>query len=211
MALKLRDRLLDGSTSADITRLVAEHHAVVYRAAYRLSGSTADAEDLAQQTFLTAHRSLAQLRDERAALGWLMAILRSCFLKMCRKRRPLAADDLDFDLDSCAAEVPEESDVDPERLQHALDELSPEARVMLTMFYFDDLSYREIAAATEIPIGTVMSRLSRAKEQLRRKLTDTDAKEAAATIPPEPKPPEPMPLEPQPEKPKRRPAMNARS
>jgi RNA polymerase sigma-70 factor (ECF subfamily) len=199
---------LDGSTSADITRLVAEHHAVVYRAAYRLSGSTADAEDLAQQTFLTAHRSLAQLRDERAALGWLMAILRSCFLKMCRKRRPLAADDLD--LDSCAAEVPEESEVDPERLQHALDELSPEARVMLTMFYFDDLSYREIAAATEIPIGTVMSRLSRAKEQLRRKLTAAESEEAVAK-PTEPKPTEPSPLEPQPDKPKRRPAMNARS
>lgn len=191
---------MDGSTSAYITRLVAEHHAVVYRAAYRLSGSAADAEDLAQQTFLTAHRSLAQLRDERAALGWLMAILRSCFLKLCRKRRPISADDCDLDLDSYAADVPEESDVDPERLQRALDELSPEARVMLVMFYFDDLSYREIAAATDIPIGTVMSRLSRAKEQLRRKLADTQINEAAT-----------LPTEPQLEKPKRRPAMNARS
>lgn len=199
---------MDGSTSAYITRLVAEHHAVVYRAAYRLSGSTADAEDLAQQTFLTAHRSLAQLRDERAALGWLMAILRSCFLKLCRKRRPISADDCELDLDSCAAAVPVESDVDPERLQRALDELSPEARMMLTMFYFDDLSYREIAAATEIPIGTVMSRLSRAKEQLRRKLTEVEPNEAAAKFP-ESMPLEPKSSEPQPEKPKRRPALNA--
>lgn len=196
---------MDGSTSADITRLVAEHHAAVYRAAYRLSGSTADAEDLAQQTFLAAHRNVGQLRDERAALGWLMAILRSCFLKLCRKRRPLAADDCDLDLDLCAAQVPAESEVDPERLQRALDELSPEARVMLTMFYFDDLSYREIAAATDIPIGTVMSRLSRAKEQLRRKLVDEN------TTPPAADSLEVQTTEPQPEKPKRRPAMNLRT
>jgi RNA polymerase sigma-70 factor (ECF subfamily) len=163
---------LDGSTSVDITRLVAEHHGVVFRAAFRLSGSNADAEDLTQQTFLAAHRNLGQLREERAALGWLMAILRSCFLKECRKRRPLAADDCDIDLDLYAETLPTENEIDPEVLQNALGELSAESRSMLTMFYFEELSYREIAAATDIPIGTVMSRLSRAKEQLRRKLSD---------------------------------------
>jgi RNA polymerase sigma-70 factor (ECF subfamily) len=163
---------LDGSTSVDITRLVAEHHAVVFRAAFRLSGSNADAEDLTQQTFLAAHRSLGQLREERAALGWLMAILRSCFLKECRKRRPMAADDCNIDLNLYAEEIPADNEIDPERLQSALNELSAESRSMLTMFYFEELSYREIAAATDIPLGTVMSRLSRAKEQLRRKLSD---------------------------------------
>ncbi|MCE9605288.1 MAG: sigma-70 family RNA polymerase sigma factor [Planctomycetia bacterium] len=168
---------MDGSTSADITRLVAEHHAAVYRAAFRLSGSTADAEDLTQQTFLTAHRSLGQLRDQRAALGWLMAILRSCFLKAYRKRRPLSADHCDLDLELCAASIPPESEIDAEQLQNALNELSADARLMLTMFYFEDLSYREIAAATDTPIGTVMSRLSRAKEQLRRKLSEKETTE----------------------------------
>lgn len=206
---------MDGSTRVEITRLVAEHHAAVYRAAYRLSGSTADAEDLSQQTFLTAHRSLAQLRDERAALGWLMAILRSCFLKMCRKRRPISADDCDLNLDLCPGHVPDESEVDPERLQRALDELSPEARVMLVMFYFDDLSYREISAATDIPIGTVMSRLSRAKEQLRRKLSDVEPKpnelKPAAPKPTAPKPPESKSPDSQPtDKTERRQAINTR-
>jgi len=169
--------ILDGSTSVEITRLVAEHHAAIFRAAFRLSGSNADAEDLTQQTFLAAHRSLNQLRDERAAIGWLMAILRSCFLKECRKKRPLAAEDCDIELDLCAEKLPAATEFDSERLQNALNELSTEARSMLTMFYFEDLSYREIAAATEVPIGTVMSRLSRAKEQLRRKLSDTDTAE----------------------------------
>lgn len=165
---------MDGSTSVDITRLIAEHHAVVFRAAFRLSGSSADAEDLTQQTFLAAHRNIGQLREERAALGWLMAILRSCFLKECRKRRPLAADDFDIDLDLYAEELPTDNEIDPEVLQRALGELSAESRSMLTMFYFEELSYREIAAATDVPIGTVMSRLSRAKEQLRRKLSESE-------------------------------------
>ena len=165
---------MDGSTSVDITRLIAEHHAAVFRAAFRLSGSNADAEDLTQQTFLAAHRNLSQLREERAALGWLMAILRSCFLKECRKRRPLAADDCDIDLDLYAEELPTDNEIDPEVLQRALGELSAESRSMLTMFYFEELSYREIAAATDVPIGTVMSRLSRAKEQLRRKLSESE-------------------------------------
>lgn len=165
---------MDGSTSVDITRLIAEHHAVVFRAAFRLSGSNADAEDLTQQTFLAAHRNIGQLREERAAVGWLMAILRSCFLKECRKRRPLAADDCDIDLDLYAEELPTDNEIDPEVLQRALGELSAESRSMLTMFYFEELSYREIAAATDVPIGTVMSRLSRAKEQLRRKLSESE-------------------------------------
>jgi RNA polymerase sigma factor (sigma-70 family) len=87
-------------------------------------------------------------------------------------RRPLAADDCDIDLDLYAETLPTENEIDPEVLQNALGELSAESRSMLTMFYFEELSYREIAAATDIPIGTVMSRLSRAKEQLRRKLSD---------------------------------------
>lgn len=157
---------------------------MVFRAAFRLSGSNADAEDLTQQTFLAAHRNLGQLREERAALGWLMAILRSCFLKECRKRRPLAADDCDIDLDLYAEELPTENEIDPEVLQNALGELSAESRSMLMMFYFEELSYREIAAATDVPIGTVMSRLSRAKEQLRRKLSDggTDAEKSSTKI-----------------------------
>lgn len=148
---------------------------MVYRAAYRLCGSAVDAEDLTQQTFLTAQRCLEQLRDPAAARAWLSAILRSCFLKSLRKRRPTPAADGEFDLAAVAGPVPEPSAVDPERLQQALDALSPEARLIVHLFYFEDQSYREIAAALDVPLGTVMSRLSRAKEQLRRRLTELEA------------------------------------
>jgi RNA polymerase sigma-70 factor, ECF subfamily len=161
---------LNRSEAADIARLVAEHHAWVYRAAYRLCGSVADAEDLTQQTFLTAQRALAQLREPAAARGWLGAILRTGFLKGVRKRRPLSAESHDVDLHDFAAPIAEEPAVDGEALQGALGDLSDDSRLILTMFYFEELSYRDIAEQLEVPIGTVMSRLSRAKEQLRRKL-----------------------------------------
>ncbi|MBL9090118.1 MAG: sigma-70 family RNA polymerase sigma factor [Planctomycetaceae bacterium] len=159
-----------GNAALDIGQLVAEHYEFVYRAAYRLTGSATDAEDVAQQTFLAAHRNLAQLREAAAARGWLAAILRNCFWKACRRRQPLSAEAIEFDLDGVAAVVPEESIVDSERLQLALNRLSAEARVILTMFYFEQLSYVEIAAQLEIPLGTVMSRLARAKRRLRELL-----------------------------------------
>ena len=156
--------------AADIAQLVAEHHAWVYRAAYRLCGSVADAEDLTQQTFLTAQRALAQLRESAAARSWLGAILRTSFLKGVRKKRPLSAESHDVDLHDFAAPVPEEPALDGETLQGALAGLSDDARLILTMFYFEELSYRDIARELDVPIGTVMSRLSRAKDQLRRRL-----------------------------------------
>jgi RNA polymerase sigma-70 factor (ECF subfamily) len=172
----------DGVSTVDIVSLVTEHHAALYRYAYRLTGSMHEAEDLSQQTFLTAQQKLGQLRGSDRALGWLFAILRTCYLKSIRKRRPFTEGSIDFDL----AEVPDESlgeepgdagldlegtIIDGERLQAALNELPDEFRLVLVMFYFEELSYREIAARLELPTGTVMSRLSRAKGHLRLRLT----------------------------------------
>lgn len=171
---------MDRSSTPDIARLAAEHHASVYRAAYRLCGSPTDAEDLTQQTFLIAQRSLDQLRDVGAARAWLAAILRSCFLKSVRRRRPLTAADRELDLTQVPGPIPESSSVDPERLQTALDALPDDGRLILHLFYFEDQSYRDIAASLDVPIGTVMSRLSRAKEQLRRRLVELET--AATTV-----------------------------
>lgn len=154
----------------DIARVVAEHHASVYRYAYRLTGSEADAEDLTQQVFLTAHQKLGQLREAASTRSWLFAILRNRFFKSCRKRRPIPVGDLDVDVEGVAAEVPEDAPVTSDQLQGALNQLPEKFRVVLTMFYYEELSYREIAEALHVPIGTVMSRLARAKRYLRSKL-----------------------------------------
>lgn len=163
----------------DIASLVTAHHGELYRYAYRLSGQVADAEDLTQQTFLVAHSKLDQVRSAEACRGWLFTILRNCFLKSVRGAVLTPASKFDLQLDSIPDEVPDELAIDPERLQRGLDELPAEFRLVLTMFYFEEFSYREIAEQLELPLGTVMSRLSRAKSHLRARLLNQEL--AAAT------------------------------
>jgi len=159
----------------DLTALVKEHHAVVYRYAARLCGCPVEAEDLTQQAFLIAHQKVHQLRAAVAARAWLLAVVRSCFLKSVRKPRPMPAADIDLLVNEAADNGSPVDPIDREELAAALDELPEEFRLVLLMFYFEELSYQQIAEQLEVPMGTVMSRLSRAKEHLRRRLAPEDA------------------------------------
>ena len=167
------DNRQDGSPALDVTTLVVAHHAAVYRYACRLCGCPIEAEDLTQQTFLIAQRKLHQIREPSRACSWLLAVVRSCFFKSIRKIRPVAAQNIDLDVNEIAEETaPEPPDeIEREQLVAALAELPDEFRLVVLMFYFEDLPYQEIAAELEIPVGTVMSRLSRAKGHLRKKLS----------------------------------------
>lgn len=156
-------------TLAVVEQLVRDHHAELYRYAYRLTGAVADAEDLTQQTFLIAQTSIPHLRDGAAARKWLFTVLRNTWLKSRRKRQPTPAASLEIDVDSVPQELPTE-EIDQEGLQTALDQLPEEFKLVLLLFYFEECSYQEIAQRLDIPPGTVMSRLSRAKSHLRRKL-----------------------------------------
>jgi RNA polymerase sigma-70 factor (ECF subfamily) len=80
------------------------------------------------------------------------------------------AGDLDLDVNNLVDDLPERSVVDEEALQAALNELADEFKTVLLMFYFQGYSYKQIAAELELPIGTVMSRLSRGKRHLRHRL-----------------------------------------
>jgi len=158
--------MADARSGPDIAQLVADHHRAVYQYAYRLTGSVQDAEDLTQQVFLNAQRKIGQLRNMDAAGSWLFAILRNCFLKDRQRRRPALAGDLALNIDLIAEAMPPDG-VDGSRLQDALNRLPDAFRLVVVMFYFEECSYREIADQLEMPIGTVMSRLARAKGQLR--------------------------------------------
>jgi len=158
----------------DVAELVAAHHRELYRYAYRLTGSVADAEDLTQQTFMIAQEKGGQVREPEKVRSWLYTVLRSCFWKSRRKKAPLAAGDLELNLDHTAEETPSDDDIDREALQAALMQLADEFREVLAMFYFEECSYKEIAAKLELPMGTVMSRLSRAKSHLKKALTQTE-------------------------------------
>ena len=159
--------------ATDIAALVLEHHVSVYRYAYRLTGTAVDAEDLTQQTFLVAHQKITQLRATENARQWLYTILRNSYLKGFRRRIPLPAASLALDIESIAEKAPQ-SAVDQERLQAALNELPERFKVVVMLFYFEERPYREIAELLEVPLGTVMSRLSRAKAHLRQRLFEPD-------------------------------------
>lgn len=150
-----------------LAELIDRHYALVYRYAYRLTGSVADAEDLTQQTFLQAQAKWDQLRDPAAAKNWLCTITRNLYLHAQRTAvRPVS---LELAPEPRVVEYPEE--IDAQSLQSALNELPEDFRTPLILFYFQEFSYKEIAAQMNIPLGTVMSRLARAKEALRRRLT----------------------------------------
>lgn len=154
----------------DVERLVHEHYAPLYRYAFRLTGSVADAEDLTQEAFCTAQRKLGQLRDPGRAKAWLFSILRHDYLHRLRadKRQQFVPVEC---LNDLAEPAPDPlPPVDPERLQQALNELPETFRTPVILYYFEDFSYRDIAEQMDLPLGTVMSRLARAKAHLRGRL-----------------------------------------
>lgn len=163
-----------------MTELIEQHSALLYRYAYRLTGSSHEAEDLTQQTFLLVQQRAHQLRDEQAVRSWLLTILRNVFLKSQRHRGRIRS--LDKIEEPTLVEVMWDSPIDREQLQAALLELSEEYRSPIVLFYFEEFSYQQIADHMGIPIGTVMSRLSRAKSFLKKRLqSQTDSSTITAS------------------------------
>ncbi len=157
----------------EVESIVLRYYEDVYRYAYRLSGNGDDAADLAQQTYLLAGRRVHQLREIARCRSWLLAIVRTCFLKSIQRRRPTLATDIELEVRQVAcAEV--DSPIDREAIGIALNELPETDRLILMMYYFEELAYKEIAHQLDIPIGTVMSRLSRAKQRMRQQIEAKD-------------------------------------
>lgn len=156
--------------------LIDAHYQALYRYAVRLSGSPADAEDLTQETFGKAISRLGQLRDAERARGWLFRILRNAYLHRVRdeKRRRVVPLDAVGELPERSPGDAEPLAIDPARLQLALNELDESFRTPIILYYFEEFSYRDIAEQMELPIGTVMSRLARAKAYLRAALRESE-------------------------------------
>jgi RNA polymerase sigma-70 factor (ECF subfamily) len=157
-----------------VERLVKEHYVALYRYAYRLTGSEADAEDLTQEAFCKAQMSLSQLREASRAKSWLFTILRNVYLHRVRTEKQQAIVPLELVGDVPDALPESLPDVDPDQLQQALGELPEVYRTPIVLYYFDEFSYRDIAEQMDLPIGTVMSRLARAKGFLRTRLLGPD-------------------------------------
>jgi RNA polymerase sigma-70 factor (ECF subfamily) len=161
--------------------LTLPHATALYRTAYHLAGDVRDAEDLAQETYLRAFRGFADFRggDIRA---WLFTILRHAFLDECRRqgRRPAIAHDLDGVAGpdggggwSPSAESEVLRRLPSEAIARAFAALPVDWRLVVVLADVEELTYREIADVMGVPVGTVMSRLHRARQRLRQQLLDT--------------------------------------
>ena len=144
-------------------------------------GNRADAEDVTQDAVLRAVRFFSGFAggDARA---WLLQIVRnSCYTWLQKKRPAELAVEFDEELYPTSSGSPETLAVqadERDRLQVALESLPPRAREILVLRELEGCSYREIAQITGVPIGTVMSNLSRGRERLQRAMTTAAGKEA---------------------------------
>lgn len=150
------------------------HLDAAYNLARWLTRSPTDAEDIVQDAMLRAFRSFDGFRGENAK-AWLLTIVRNCWhnSRVAEKRHAHAPLPEDKDQQSaCETADPESVAIDSStgrRLDAMIAELSPEYREALILREMEEMSYRDIAAITAVPVGTVMSRLARARAMLREK------------------------------------------
>lgn len=157
-------------------QLVDAHYAPLYRFALSLARNGSDAGDLVQQTFFIWATKGHGLRELSKAKSWLFTTLYREFLRGRRRdARSSSIEDLPAgEREPTAEGVDQVSRLDAAAVMAALQTVDETFRAPLTLFYIEDMSYQEIADALEVPIGTVMSRLSRGKSQLRIALEKTE-------------------------------------
>ena len=157
-------------------QLVDAHYAPLYRFALSLSRNGSDAGDLVQQTFFIWATKGHGLRELTKAKSWLFTTLYREFLRGRRRdsRSSFLEDLPPGEKDPVADDVDRVSKIDAASVMVALQTVDEAFRAPLTLFYLEDLSYQEIAEALDVPIGTVMSRLSRGKAQLRLALESSE-------------------------------------
>jgi len=152
----------------------------LYNVAFKYVGNRYDAEDLVQETLFTAYRKFHQLRDSQKFKSWMFVILRNHFLKWQLKKASVQADEFEdgigylSQLESVSMQQDVasvyESKSEAETIQSILEKLPEKYKTVLIFYYMEDSSYQEIAEMLDVPIGTVMSRLSRAKQMMKKAL-----------------------------------------
>ena len=166
-------RCQDGEREA-FHPLVEWHQDVVFGTAYHLTGHPALAEEVAQEAFLAAWQGIGGFRRGRPFKPWLLRILVNTVLAQRRQRTvettPIAAAGVAGGTDNPAAVV--EAQGERQRLQQAINGLSPEHRQVVVLRYFAELTVPEVARVSGVNEGTVKSRLHRAQRALRQRLAD---------------------------------------
>jgi RNA polymerase sigma-70 factor (ECF subfamily) len=165
---------------AQFERLVARYSRHVYSIAYRMTGNEADARDLSQEAFIRVWRAWRRIDPEAQLEGWLYRIVSNLHIDLLRRRRGQRVHSLDEPLTTSSGELVRErpdpaadlertvldAQVD-RRIQEALLGLSADLRMVVVLADVEGYAYEEIAKMLNVPIGTVKSRLHRARRALR--------------------------------------------
>lgn len=178
---------LAGDTSA-YAELMRRHQGRLYNTVYRLVGHAEDARDVVQEAFISAFSALAQFHGQAQFSTWLYRIAVNAAISQKRRTRSAMQLRLGRGADLAAVDPPDDSfdhrpgaamerQEDVDRLQRALGQLGAEFRTVLVLREIDGRKYEEIAEMLDVPIGTVRSRIHRARLELR---TILQASEAAA-------------------------------
>jgi len=158
-------------SETDFENAVNSFYEGLYRFAYSLAGNSDDAFELTQETFARFLARHGQIRDSGKTKAWLSTTLYRTFLGWKRRETRHPHIELSLAEDELPALPPATLDkLESALVNEALLQLEERYRVPVALYYFEQLSYSEIAEVLEIPIGTVMSRLSRGKELLRQSL-----------------------------------------
>ena len=163
--------------SADLQfeNLVKLYYSDLYRFGLSLTGNETDAADLTQETFYIWANKGHQLQNAASVKGWFFTTLHREFLKTCRRRNRFSNESVDEhmeDLPNVPADCVERAD--SQTLLRILGEIAEDFRAPLVLYYMEDLSYKEIADILALPLGTVQSRIARAKIQLLRRFSETN-------------------------------------
>jgi RNA polymerase sigma-70 factor (ECF subfamily) len=170
------------ASKSEFARVALGFLPTVYNAAFRLTGNASDADDLVQSTYEEAFRHAHQLRTLAHCKTWLFRIMRNRFISSLRKRRSrpdLVAIDggLDVDPERATDDAPALERQVLERLSrpaivHALSRLPEDMRTCVLLCDLEGFTYEEIAEIVRCPLGTVRSRIARARAQLARDLAE---------------------------------------
>lgn len=163
--------------------LAQDHVKYLYNVALRYAGNTYDAEDLVQETYFIAFKKFDQLRNERKLKSWLFTILRNTYLKTRRQNGRNKITEYDDGLEYIEAlenavekidvAAAYEQKIESDQIQQLLAELPEKYKSALLLYYISESSYQEISETLDLPMGTVMSRLSRGKQILKKKILRT--------------------------------------
>lgn len=166
------------------TEIMRKYQNLVFGMAYNLLSDYQDAEDATQDTFIKAYKSIASFKGDSAFTTWLYVICRNSCNDILRKRQKhsaVSSIDADESDDSPIKEIKSDAPTPEEQVElsetqalvrEAINSLKPEYKEVLILSDIQQLSYDEVSAILKIPNGTVKSRLNRARNALRKKLSD---------------------------------------